>query len=85
MKLLKLKLAFVAAVLFCAFTPASAYDFEVDGIYYNVVSLSERTCAVTSGENKYTGDIVIPNSVTYKTTTLAVTAVEDNSFNGCNH
>ena len=34
-------------VMLLSFLPASAYDFEVDGIYYNVLSLSELTCEVT--------------------------------------
>lgn len=79
----KLTLALVAALLSFTFTPASAYDFQVDGIYYNIISASELTCAVTSGENKYTGEIVIPNTVTYKGRKLSVNSIEDNSFDGC--
>ena len=51
---------------------ASAHDFEVDGIYYNFTSSTDKTCAVTckgtipsSYSNEYTGEIVIPESVTY--------------------
>lgn len=83
MKQLKLKLALVAMLLSFVFTPVSAYDFEVDGIYYDVVSLSDLTCKVTSGDNKYTGDVVIPSTVSYKNKTFAVTsigrALENNS------
>lgn len=28
---------------------ANAYDFEYDGIYYNIISESEKTVEVTSG------------------------------------
>ena len=47
----------------------NAYDFEVGGFYYNILSLSELTAEVTcSGEEDeynnntatYSGDIVIP-------------------------
>ena len=41
---------------------ALAYDVEVDGIYYDI---SETTATVTSSEKKYSGDIVIPESITY--------------------
>lgn len=35
---------------------ASAYDFEVDGVYYNVLSLEDMTCEVTyNPAKKYTG------------------------------
>ena len=39
----------VIAVLWASLT-ASAYDFEVDGIYYNVLSLDDLTCEVTYNE-----------------------------------
>lgn len=45
----------VMTVALLACITASAYDFEVDGIYYYVVSMSDLTCAVTRGDNKYTG------------------------------
>lgn len=54
---------------------ASAYDFEVNGIYYNVSSISSRTCGVTYGENKYSGDIVIPETVTYNGSEFTVTSI----------
>lgn len=54
---------------------ASAYDFEVNGIYYNVLSISSRTCGVTYGENKYSGDIVIPETVTYNGSEFTVTSI----------
>ena len=44
-----------------------AYDFESNGIYYNILSKENRTCTVTSQPNttgkKYTGTIVIPSTV----------------------
>lgn len=43
--------------------PISAYDFEVDGIYYEVISFSDLTCKVVSGDNEYEGDVVIPSEV----------------------
>ena len=37
-----------------------AFDCEVDGIYYNRLSSDEFE--VTHGDNKYTGDVVIPEN-----------------------
>ena len=39
---------------------ASAYDVEVDGIYYNLIS-EGNVAEVTKGDNKYSGDITIPS------------------------
>lgn len=46
---------------------ASAYDFEVDGIYYNILSTADKTVEVSyNSSDLYSGDIVIPEKVTYK-------------------
>lgn len=69
-----------------------AYDFEVDGIYYNLVSASELTCEVVSYSedingydnlNKYEGNIVIPENVTVNGKTLTVTRIGSYAFSGC--
>lgn len=64
----------------------SAYDFTVDGIYYNIVSLPDLTCEVTYDDvnhTKYTGDIVIPDHVTYNGRTLTVVEIGESAFYGC--
>ena len=60
---------------------ASAYDLEVDGIYYNVTSLSDLTCSVTYGDKKYEGTVVIPPTIVYNGRTLTVTGIEKDAFN----
>lgn len=64
---------------------ASAYDFEVDGIYYDVVSLTEFTCKVVKENDKslYRGDIVIPEKVNYNGKELTVVEIADRVFNKC--
>lgn len=66
--------------LLCAFS-ASAYDFMVDGIAYNYNS-NGSSVSVTAGGN-YTGEICIPDEVTYNGTTYSVTLIADNAFMGC--
>ena len=68
----------MSMVCLCTF----AHDFEVDGIYYGVTSPEEKTVAVTFGGNSfnrysdiYTGNVIIPESVTYKGTTYSVTSI----------
>ncbi len=62
---------------------AHAYDFKVDGIYYNLVSLPELTCEVASGDEKYEGDITIPSEVVYNGRTLSVIGIGNWAFKDC--
>ena len=59
---------------------AAAYDFEVDGIYYNI---NGNEAAVTFGTNKYAGDVTIPEAVTHDGTTYPVTYIGVSAFDGC--
>jgi len=70
------------AVLLCSIS-ASAYDFEVDGIFYKVLSTFELTAEVTSGDIKYSGDVVIPGNVTYKGKILVVQGIAEETFYKC--
>lgn len=72
----------LAAITLFACQSVSAYDFEVDGIYYNL-NTSDMTASVVSGDKKYTGNVVIPSSVTYKTKTLKVTEIGMSAFSCC--
>ena len=62
------------------------YDFMVDGLYYSIVSESDLTCAVTycaADDSEYSGDIVIPDSVTYDGQTWKVVKIGNFAFLGC--
>lgn len=72
----------MAALLLGSFS-VSAYDFESNGIYYNVISGADKTAEVTYGDNKYAGEIVIPEKVTYGNITLSVISIGDNAFSNC--
>ena len=70
---------------------ASAHDFEVNGIYYKIVSATDKTVAVTykgdnpfSNTNRYTGSITIPEKVVYNLTSYDVTAIGNEAFEMCN-
>lgn len=64
-------------------TNTSAYDFKADGLYFKILSSEENTCAVTHGDEKYSGDIAIPSQVSYNGQTLMVTNISDDAFNNC--
>ena len=59
---------------------ASADVVEVDGIYYDI---SETTATVTYGDNEYSGDIVIPESITYENSKYSVTSIGELAFIYC--
>ena len=68
-------------------TRAFAYDAKIDGIYYN---FSGSGAIVTylfyqSSNNQYayTGNVVIPESVTYNGKNYSVTIIGDYAFYGC--
>lgn len=63
-------------------TNVAAYDFEVDGIYYDVLSWSDLTCEVVGGPNGYIGDVVIPTTINYSDRILTVVSIA-NAFYDC--
>ena len=73
------------AITFLLFTlfvmSMSAYDFKSGNFYYNITS--SNTVEVTSGDTKYSGNVVIPLSVTYNDITYNVTSIGENAFYGC--
>lgn len=61
----------------------NAYDFEVDGIYYTILSETDLTCAVSGDGIVYRGDVVIPENVTSDNKTYSVTWILHNAFRNC--
>lgn len=74
------KLWMVMALLWAS-ASALAYDFEVDGLYYDLTSLPNRTCRLTSGRNAYSGSLTIPEFVNYDGLVFSVTELDANAFN----
>ena len=62
---------------------ASAYDFEVDGIYYNINGNEATVTHKNWSFGAYSGSVVIPITVTYNGTTYRVTAIDVYAFSGC--
>ena len=61
---------------------ASADAVEIDGIYYNLVPKA-KIAEVTSNPNKYTGEVVIPDAVTYNDVSYSVTSIGGDAFSRC--
>ena len=79
----------LAAVLMLCCATLSAHDFEVEGIYYNILSEEDRTVEVTyKGDSyyeysEYSGNVAIPANVTYEGTTYSVTTIRESAFRDC--
>ena len=63
-------------------TSALAYDVQIDGICYNLNS-EDKTAEVTKGEDKYSGEVVIPSSITSKGQEYTVSRIGDSAFEHC--
>ena len=85
---------FIATLMSMACNMASAHDIAVansDGktIYYNYnsdgssVSVTYQGTSYSSYSNEYTGDVVIPETVTYNGKTYSVTSIGGLAFYGC--
>ena len=79
------------AVLFAALSTVTAFahDFEVNGIYYNKnadgtsVTVTYRGDSYYAYSDEYSGNVVIPSSVTYSGNTYAVTSIGADAFRDC--
>ena len=66
-----------------------AYDFEVDGICYNITDKINTFVEVTyKGEgiysvDEYSDSVIIPNSVNYKDIKYRVASIGRYAFSGC--
>ena len=67
----------------------SAYDFKVDGIYYNILDADAKTVEVTHvflgsiKEPCYSGVVIIPEIVVYADVEYSVSSIEDSAFEYC--
>lgn len=63
-----------------------AHDFEVDNIYYTIISNTDKTCKVTNNggkENSYSGSVIIPEKVIYDNTTYSIVEIDNSTFKNC--
>ena len=73
------KIVFILIALFTL--SVSAEVVEIDGISYNLIS--KGNIAEVTGCHHYSGDAVIPETVTYNDVTYSVTTIRKNAFTGC--
>ena len=61
---------------------ASADNVKIDGIYYNLITKAKQA-EVISNPNYYSGEVVIPSSVTYNDVEYSVTTIGEQAFSYC--
>ena len=74
------------AVLLCSIS-ASAYNFQVDGIYYKILSETDKTVEITRTPSgyaykKYSGYIIIPETIEYGGI-YRVVGIGEGAFRSC--
>ena len=83
MKNLYSKSLFAALAISCSLTANSAV-FNANGIFYDIISETDRTVAVTYDTSTYyTGDISIPATVDNEGNTYSVVEIGSLAFEGC--
>ena len=85
----RIKHLFTALLLLFS-VAVNAHDFEVNGIYYNITDEANKTVEVSCQgivysdyANEYTGNVEIPESVTYNGKTYSVTKIHWAAFKDC--
>lgn len=74
------KLCSLILMLTISASMLSAYDFYIGGIYY---AYGASDVSVTYGDQKYSGSIVIPASITVNGKNLPVVGISHNAFQDC--
>ena len=89
---MKILRTFFAATIMLLCTTLQAQDFYIGGLYYNILSESEKTVEVTNSvggisafnySDTYKGQIIIPEEAIYNGTAYKVVAIGDRAFWGC--
>ena len=73
---------FTALLLLCS---TVTFAFVDNGIYYKILSEADMTVEIFGGSVKYTGDVVIPESVTYNDVTYSVVSIGEEAFYQCSN
>lgn len=71
--------SWMRATAICRLPP----DFTVGQLYYHIKSADGSAWVTMAPGERYTGDIVIPDSVTFNAVTYPVKGIESDAFNSC--
>ena len=80
-KLIVFLFSLILSVVFS--TSALAYDVKVDGIYYNLNSEGKTAAVTRNWKDNYSGEVVIPSSITVEGQEYTVTSIGNEAFYKC--
>ena len=63
--------------------PVLAVEVEIDGINYELVAKVKQATVIAKSSGKYSGEVVIPESVEYEGSAYSVTSIGDRAFSFC--
>ena len=63
--------------------PMMAVEVEIDGINYDLVSKLKQATVIKKSSGKYSGEVVIPETVEYNGTVCNVTSIGEFAFGWC--
>ena len=63
--------------------PMLAAQVEIDGINYDLVTKAKLATVIKKSSGKYSGEVVIPESVEHEGVTHSVTSIGEEAFRGC--
>ena len=73
--------------LILVFFPMLANAVKIDGIYYNLALWNKTACVTNDGvidsNPNYSGDVVIPEKISYEEVEYSVTSIGGDAFSGC--
>ena len=79
------KISFLFLLTLLSTLTASAFDAEIDGVYYNLNTETKQATVTYMNDyyNSYSGSVTIPASVTYNGVTYSVTSIGGGAFFMC--
>ena len=80
-KLIVFLFSLILSVVFS--TSALAYDVKIDGIYYNLNSEGKTAAVTRNWKENYSGEVVIPSSITSEGQEYKVTTIGERAFAHC--
>ena len=63
--------------------PVLAVEVEIDGINYYLLSKAKQATVIAKSSGKYSGEVVIPESVEFNGISHSVTSIGSFAFDGC--
>ena len=81
--IMKKLLLFIFTLLLPLVASADAYNVKIDGICYNLYDKNKTAEVTYSTDSKYSGDVVIPATVTYNDNQYRVTSIGQYAFRDC--